>query len=163
MKNDRVKLKRETELEILKIVNDWIKNADTKANFLLVINLAILGYFLSIMVPLLLHITRILLFIFITFLVLSFYFLYRTINPNINSKGLNKKSPIYFGEIVNMRFAEFVSKFSDLYTGGNQEILKQIYINSRIANFKFQYIKMGYLFAFLSLFIGTIIILLIKI
>lgn len=169
MDHDKVKLKREIELEILKIVNSWTKNADNKANFLLLINLAILGYFLSILFPSLklnnfkiaFPIIDCLLITLIIFLTLSFYFLYRTIRPNIESVEMNKKSPIYFGAIANMNFESFVNRVSDLYNEDSQEVLKQVYINSQIVKFKFKYVKNGYLFAFLSLFISVIIILLI--
>ncbi len=158
--------KSKDELQFtLESINLWLNNCDQKAGMLLaVIGVAITILFTSDFVKLirgyiftpffefcegqgefLFSWGRFSVFIFLVvvavFLIITCYYLFKSIEANINytkmyeeNPGLVKKSYIFFGSISGMKYEDF--KKDDI--NYDSDLKSQIYVNSKIATAKFQ-------------------------
>jgi Family of unknown function (DUF5706) len=163
------KFQIEIAFKILSEVQDKIKMADTKASFLIGVNLFLLSLTLgslslyrSTIIILTskgfhggLHISlAILLFLLSLGLLLSSIFMaISASNPRLNSQS-NKTSITYFGHITDTNLEEYKNKFINLSLGDVLEsLIYQIHDNSIIAKAKFACVKQSYFILKFALFI----------
>lgn len=157
--------------ETLKIVNSWINSADTKTSILIGIITLILGFSKDIFSSLayikeladgnIMKIIIVILdIIYILLALLAILCCYFALTANIKITNLNSSSPIFFGSISKTELEDYTNNFLSKYTNDSllSDLPKQIHINSKIANKKFKFFRIGLLLSIL-LFILTIILL----
>ncbi len=124
-------------------VNDWVKFADKKAGFLIVVYSIIIG-FLKIKYGIFNFdgkVKCILLFLFLLSLILGICFLLKTLFPKTKNE-LTDNNIIFFGNISSMKYKDFTDKYNNITEEEmKQNIFEQIYTNSVRANDKFKNIK----------------------
>ncbi len=124
-------------------INDWIKFADKKVGFLIVIYSVIIGL-LKIKYSIFNFdgaVKYVLLSLFLLSLILGVYFLLKTLFPKIKNK-LTDNNILFFGNISCMKYKDFIDKYNNITEEEmRQNIFEQIYTNSVIANEKFKNIK----------------------
>ncbi|NVM56061.1 MAG: hypothetical protein HWN66_20350 [Candidatus Helarchaeota archaeon] len=145
--------------ENLKDINEWIKAADNKANFLVAFYSVLIGSLLVQMknyIEIIKNCNCSVLFILIScFLLLSFFFIgksfwhfYCVVHPRIAPRKYIKdkpKSNIFWGDIASVEFNEFKSKIQNQEINNLfSDILSQLYINSKICDEKFKNVKSAY-------------------
>jgi len=157
MSEDRNKEKVDFLKWQLEYVIDQIKMADTKINFLLAIYLALLGItvsqtkkianiFLDACVSWEWKVfTGIIYFLFLYCIVRFYCYFVKVVKPRVNPKDIlkeeNYRSLIFWGDIANMKFEEFNN--AELERRYN-DLEKQVFINSCIAESKFGYVTKAY-------------------
>lgn len=143
----------------LQHINEWIKLADNKTNFLIALYTAIIVGLLvqvSDYIKIAKNCSCSALLVVITFFLMltlfligkSFWHFYRVINPRVEPNQYIKDIPqsnIFWGDIASVKFDEFrtsVEKINidDLF----EDIIRQVYINSRISTEKFDNVKSAY-------------------
>ncbi|MDL1971242.1 MAG: DUF5706 domain-containing protein [Candidatus Desulfofervidaceae bacterium] len=167
----------EKESEFLKwqleYIMEQIKMSDNKANFLLVIHLALLGSTISQLPQIFrvfsnIHICCKLVLAFVVFFFLygmaRFFitFVY-TVKPRINPREIlgddNYKSFIFWGDLAKIKVDDYKNiKLENIY----EDLEKQIIINARIAKIKFDNVEKAYSILFFPT-LTTFIILMILI
>ena len=133
--------------DIYAMVNDWIKQADSKATTILAVQTVFVGFVLSKLFDS--NVTmqnsilfQILLISGIFFNIASIFFSFLCLNPRLKQQG--SKSPFYFGSIskefpTSEDYARYVEELSIDESKINRKIIDQIHVNSRIAFRKFRY------------------------
>lgn len=170
----------------LESVNSWLNNCDQKAGMLLAvigvtITILLTGDFVKfirayIFIPFVEFCKNqgehlfswgrftvfALLVVAAVFLIVSCYYLFRAIGANINYKkmyventGLVKNSYIFFGSISSLKYEDFkITKINY-----EDDLMSQIYVNSKIATTKFQNYNKGLSwFKLLLLVIGLLFV-----
>lgn len=151
------------ELELLNLVLSFAPRAEAKLSFLFSINLALLGFAL-------LNLTQgtavtwyvVAPFIgFIWLISSSFQKLYQAYSPNLDG---GQNSVVYFSEIAKKQKEAYIADFKSRDDGVfSEDILEQVWTNSKIISQKFQLIKSAFYMTLLSLpflvafVIGTVI------
>lgn len=105
-------------------------------------------------VEILIWLNIILVSFFVISYVMSIFFLFKSINPNIKVKY---DSLIFFGNIALKSYQGFKTKLSDNNYDFEDDLQKQIHVNSRIATRKYASFKKSLLLLGLSLVIYILI------
>ncbi len=174
MKNEAITI--DNNLKLLEDIHSKITFADSKANFLVVICLALftaqitlIGSLTSVFEKLisqgfiggtLLTLTITLSLINLALISVSIYKAIKAINPQLNTQG-KKHSLLYFGAIANMALSDY-KEFSKKSSNKDllDDILNQIHENSQIVESKFRLIGSAVKFVISALiFVGTFSIL----
>jgi hypothetical protein len=162
------KFKIEIAFKILSEVQDKIKMADTKASFLIGVNLFLLSLTLGSLslyrqtiISLVskgfycgLHLSLIILLFLLSLglLLSSIFMAINASSPRLNSQS-NQTSVTYFGHIADTNLEEYKNKFINLSLSEILEgLIYQIHDNSMIANTKFACVKQSYLILKFALF-----------
>lgn len=141
---------------LLSVQND-IRLADNKVNFLLAFYSTLFGIFLAQLEKYLTILTKFNFFVllitilggvFIYSVIRFFFYFYKTVHPRTKPQMLVEnipKSKIFWGEISFMELDKFKSEAKLLDNDKIlEEILNQLYVNSKIANDKFYNVKEAY-------------------
>lgn len=165
----------ENSFKVLSEIHQKITFADSKANFLVIIDLALFASIITILTNLkdsfkilLSHgplgggtIASFIIFSVITLFLVSasIFRAIQAINPRVSSQS-KKQSLIYFGAIANMSYDDFKSFFQKGTEAElHDDLTNQIYENSLIANIKFGKVSNSARFLLFSLiFVGILAI-----
>ncbi|MEX3625353.1 Pycsar system effector family protein [Viridibacillus arvi] len=175
---------KEELAKILERINFWISNCDTKISFALAFaGVLLAGFFSSSiitgsLIKLLEKTTEIyttatywevrimdicifVLILFIAFIIISVTYLFRALKGSINTslykeQGITTDSLIFFGTIANQTYQSFKENVNNSNESQlKNDLLSQIYINSKICDKKLKSYNIGvnFLFASIVLFI----------
>lgn len=160
----------------LRDINEWIKVADNKANFLVAFYTLVVGSLLVQLneyIKIVENYKNIIIFIFINLFLLltiifigkSFWLFYSAVHPRISSQRYIKnkqKSYVFWKDIASFEYNEFKLIIQDLEIDNLfNDILRQVFINSKICEEKFKNVENAYkliLPTLISLVIYTVIL-----
>lgn len=146
---------KEDAYNTLNLINEWIRNSDTKTSILMamvalltglsitvfdniknLINFSFSSVFNTILV--------ILISLFICSFIATYYFSFSSLIARLKSKKINSESIFFFGYISSLSEEDFMERTSKI---SESEIIddlkKQILINSEIAKIKLNYFNYG--------------------
>ena len=144
-----------------KNINYWIQNCDNKVMIILGF-IGALGFFINKQIfmvdfkqlEIIIWINVLLVSFFIIFYISSIYFLFKSINPKVNVKY---NSLLFFGNIAEKNFKKFNEEISNKSYSLEDDLKKQIYINSKIVTKKYTSFKKSLLSLGISLLLYLII------
>jgi hypothetical protein len=170
--NENIEINKEEAVETLDRINFWIGNCDTKVSFSLAFAVILLGGFFSSSIITgsldllmskimridninhygevrLVEITTFVLVLFLVFMALTITYLFKALKGSIDSSvykqpGLTTDSKIFFGTIAGQSFDSYKQKVITATMSEKQDdILSQVYINSKICQNKFNLYNKG--------------------
>jgi hypothetical protein len=184
--DENVQINKEETIETLNRINFWIGNCDTKVSFSLAFAGILLGGFFSSSIitgslnllikkitkmggiehcgeMVLVVITTLVLAAFIVIMALTIIYLFSalkgSIDPSVYQQGgLTNDSKVFFGTIAEQSFESFRNKvLTATNTEKHDDLLSQVYINSKICQNKFHLYNKGLRYLIISTLLFTIL------